>query len=650
MCGIGALLDPGAAFTAAAAERMIGALRHRGPDGEGIADEGVAHLVHTRLAIVDPAGGAQPLRSEDGRTVAVVNGEIYNHLPLRKALEEHGHRFATASDCEVVVHGYEQWGTAVFERLNGIFALALWDGHARRLVLARDPLGVKPLYWWSDGRRVAAASEVRALLAAGVNPDGVDPVALDHFLAWRFVPAPRTLFAGIRKLPAASLLVATVGGPPRVSSYRRPPAAHFQDLDDNELAAELRNRFLDAVERQLMADVPVGALLSGGVDSAAVVAAIAARGGEPPRTFTIGFPGAGSGLDERAAAARTAALLGARHRSTTFSAESMRNGIDHAIRHLEEPCGIPSAPVLLELAAFARQEVKVVLAGQGADEPHGGYRRHQAALALATLARLPGPAARAARAGARLAARAPAVRRLAALAGVRPLPAAIARLVEISDAATRARLTGNLPDEAEVERAALVGEVAGDVGDRDALEQALYVDTHLWLPDHLLVANDKMTMASALELRVPYLDLELLRFVERIPARRRVRPRRGKHLHRLAVAGLLPAEIVERPKHGFTTPYEQWLRAELGAEVARRYRDGARAAELIDPGAVGKLVAEHRAGKANHAQLLYCLLELAAWFEAFVDPLPRDRELAADAAAQPRSAGTTRSDVAARGR
>lgn len=632
MCGVGAILDPAGSFPEEVDRLMLAALRHRGPDGEGTATLGPVRLVHTRLAIVDPLGGAQPLRSEDGRVVAVVNGEIYNHLPLRKALEERGHRFATGSDCEVLVHGYEEWGTDVFTRLNGIFAAALWDAAAQRLVLVRDPLGVKPLYWWSDGRRLLAASEIKALLAAGVPVGGVDHVALDHFLAWRFVPAPRTLFAGIRKLPAASLLVAVAGGPPRVSSYRRPPAAHFQDLDDQELAEELRNRLLDAVERQMMSDVPYGALLSGGVDSAAIVAAMAQRSSEPPQTFTIGFPGADPTLDERTAARRSAELLGTRHHETGFTAGEMADAVAQAIAHLEEPCGIPSAPVLLELARFARQRVKVVLAGQGADEPHGGYRRHQAAFALRALTALPWPLGPLARGLARQAPRSPALRRLAALAGTRPATAALGRLVEVAGPDLRRRLTGSLPTEAEVERAALVAEVAADVADRELVEQALYVDTHLWLPDHLLIANDKMTMAAGLELRVPYLDLELLRFVERIPGRRRVRPRRGKYLHRLAVSGLLPEELVARPKHGFATPYERWLRAELGAEVERRYRPGTAVAELVDGEAVAELVRAHRSGRANYAQTLYCLLELAAWVDCFEHGRPPLAGAAAQAA------------------
>src|SRR5918999_6091149 len=231
MCGIGALLDPAGTAPDDCGQRMVDALRHRGPDSEGVHRAGPTTLAHTRLAIIDVAGGDQPLHSEDGSISAIVNGEIYNHAELRRELERSGHRFATSSDSEVVVHAYEEHGEGCVRHLNGIFAFALWDGRRRRLVAARDPFGVKPLYWWSDGRRVAMASEVGALLATGVVEPAVDEVALDHFLACRFVPAPRTLFAGISKLPPASWLTVEKDAAPRVTSYREAPGPPLADAE-----------------------------------------------------------------------------------------------------------------------------------------------------------------------------------------------------------------------------------------------------------------------------------------------------------------------------------------------------------------------------------------------------------------------------------
>ncbi|HEU0023854.1 MAG TPA: asparagine synthase (glutamine-hydrolyzing) [Thermoleophilaceae bacterium] len=619
MCGIGAILDPAGTAGEHAVTAMVDALRHRGPDGQAVRRLGPLTLAHTRLAIIDVAGGDQPLDSEDGSVTAIVNGEIYNHAELRRGLEAKGHRFATHSDSEVVVHLYEERGPDLVGELNGIFAFALWDARARRLVAARDQFGVKPLYWWSDGRRVALASEVSALIASGLVRAEVDRVALDHFLACRFVPAPRTLFRGVQKLPPASVLTVEEGGTPRVTSFREPPGAPHHGVSDDELARELAERFAGAVERQMMSDVPYGAFLSGGVDSAAVVAAMARAGPPPPTTFTIGFPGHDELLDERQDAAESARLIGTDHHDTAMAEGDFLAELGRCVPRLEEPCGIPSAPALLQLSRFAARDVKVVLAGQGADEPHGGYGRHQAAALLSGLRRLPSGLARPAAAVARAVPRAARARRVAHLIGGRGDAERLLRLVEVSDGEVRRALTPAASGEAETERLARAADVLADVPDRGLLEQALYLDTRMFLPDGILVCNDKMSMAAGLELRVPFLDLELMRFVERIPASRRVRPRAGKRLHRMAMSRLLPRELAGRPKHGFSTPYDDWLRASLGQEARSRYAPGSALAELVNPAAVARLVDEHGRGRADHKSILYCLLELSEWHRAFVE-------------------------------
>jgi asparagine synthase (glutamine-hydrolysing) len=621
MCGIGAILDPAGTASPDAAERMVAALRHRGPDGDALRRIGPLALAHTRLAIIDVAGGDQPLDSEDGQVTAIVNGEIYNQRQLRERLEERGHRFATHSDSEVVVHSYEEYGLDCVRHLSGIFAFALWDERRRRLVAARDAFGVKPLYWWTDGRRVALASEIGALLAAGLVEARVDPVALDHYLACRFVPAPRTLFDGIRKVPAASTLVVEENGAPRIEGWREAPGSTFEGAADDELAGQLAERFTDAVERQMMSDVPYGAFLSGGVDSAAVVAAMAARSDQAPTTFTIGFPGHGDELDERGPAAESARLIGTDHHSTTTTETDFLAELRRSVPRLEEPCGIPSAPALMQLSLFASSRVKVVLAGQGADEPHGGYGRHQAAAVLDRLRLVPAAAAAPAAAIARALPRAARARRTAHVLGGRGDAERLLRLVEITDAPVRAALLDTRPrgSEATAERLERARGILADVPGRGLLEQALYLDTHMFLPDGILICNDKMSMAAGLELRVPFLDLDLMRFVERIPASARVKPRAGKRLHRLAMERILPPGIAGRPKHGFATPYDDWLRASLGEEVERRYAAGSALGALIEPSAVARLVAEHRSGRADHKAILYCLLELSEWHAAFVE-------------------------------
>jgi asparagine synthase (glutamine-hydrolysing) len=619
MCGIGAILDPDGAAGAGEGRRMVEALRHRGPDGRAVRRIGPALLAHTRLAIIDVAGGDQPLDSEDGQVTAIVNGEIYNHRELRAALEAAGHRFATGSDSEAVVHAYEEHGRDCVRHLSGIFAFALWDARNQRLVAARDQFGVKPLYWWSDGRRVALASEIGALLSALKIRAAVDRLALDHYLACRFVPAPRTLFQGISKLPAASTLIAEAGAAPRIESWRQPPGRAYEGLSDDELADQLAERFADAVERQMMSDVPYGAFLSGGVDSAAVVAAMAERSHARPATFTIGFPGHGDTLDERAYAAESARLIGTDHHDTAMAETDFLSELARAVPRLEEPCGIPSAPALMQLSHFAAEDVKVVLAGQGADEPHGGYGRHQAAALMSPLRLVPAAAAAPAAALARALPRAARARRAAHLLGGRGDAERLLRLVEITDLPLRTALLGGRGDEARDERLATARGILEDTQGRDLLEQALYLDTRMFLPDGILLCNDKASMAAGLELRVPFLDLELMGFVERIPARARIRPRAGKRLQRMAMERLLPPGLAERPKHGFSTPYDDWFRSSLGQEVRARYAAGSALAELVAPAAVARLVDEHRRGRADHKAVLYCLLELSEWHAAFVE-------------------------------
>jgi len=619
MCGIAAILSPRAPLPDEAAAAIAAALRHRGPDGEAIERLGAATLIHTRLAIIDVAGGRQPLRSEDGRCSLVVNGEIYNQLELRRELQAAGHRFATNSDSEVVVHAYEEWGRECVRRFNGMFAFALWDERTETLLAARDPFGVKPLYWIENGGRIAVCSEVRPLLDAGLIGVDVDEVALEHYLAWRFTPAPRTLFRGISKLPPASTLIAGERGV-EISSYREAPGDPFDGGDPDDLAEELAAQFTAAVERQMMSDVPYGAFLSGGVDSAAIAAAMKGAAEEPPLTFTIGFPGHGRELDEREAAAAAAAAIGTRHHATAMAELDFPREMAACVRSLEEPIGSASAPAALQLSRFAAESVKVVLSGQGADEPLGGYERHQAAAALRFTNAVPGFLRRPTIAFAEALPRNERAKRAARLLGA---PAGIDRLLrifEISDAGLRARLTAGPQAEAAGERRGLASELLGDLGGRDdALEQALYLDTRVFLPDCLLLYGDKTSMASSLEQRVPFLDVELMRFVERLPARLRLRGLKRKWLYRKALTGLVPQATLERRKHPFATPYDDWLRASLGDEVGQMYRRDSGLAQLVDPGVVTELIGEHQRGRADHKRLLYCLLELGHWHRAFVE-------------------------------
>ncbi len=618
MCGIAALFDPEATARASVPRAVASALRHRGPDGDGIAICGPTTLVHTRLAIIDLEGGEQPMRSEDRACAVAVNGEVYNHLALRGELERAGHRFASHSDSEVVLHGYEQHGPGVVERLNGMFTFVLWDNARRRLVAARDPFGIKPLYWWTDGRRVAVASEVSALLATGWMRPAVDPVALEHFLAWRFVPSPRTLFAGISKVAPASMLIASQDGV-KLSSYRRPPGASLTEASSDELEERLSVELRAAVERQMMSDVPYGAFLSGGVDSAAVAAAMTAASGAGVDTFTIGFPGHGEELDERVAAAASAREIGTHHHATAMDDHDFSHELGRCIARLEEPCGTASAPALMALSRFTAQHVKVTLSGQGADEPLGGYERHQAGAALGMLRPIPGALGGPLQSVAQALPRNERAKRAARLLNAPPGLDRILSIFEITSSQLRTSLVRVGAPDASAERRIAAEAVVSDVADRGNLEQVLYLDTHLFLPDGLLVYGDKMSMAFGLEQRVPFLDIELMRFVERIPARLRVNRLRRKWLYRRAMRGLVPKAALGRPKHPFATPYDDWLRASLGAEVERAYARREGPGELIDATQVARLISEHRRGTADHKRILYCLLELSHWHRHFIE-------------------------------
>lgn len=618
MCGIAALFDPAATAPESIAGAIAQSLRHRGPDGSADWRDGPATLIHTRLAIIDVQGGDQPFISADGQTAAIVNGEIYNHRDLRAELEQRGHAFTSHSDCEVVLHGYREWGIDVLRRLNGMFGIALWDGERRQLVIARDALGVKPVYWWSDGRRVAAASEIKAILATRWTQAALDPIAVDDLITWRFVPAPRTIFAGISKLAPGTVMTVR-DGDVSIEGFRAPPADPLA-IPVDELEREIADRFSAAVTRQTMADVPYGAFLSGGLDSAAIVAAMASdRAASAPRTFTIGFPGHGAELDERAGAQSTATALGARHSATTMEMGDFLDELGASVRSVEEPCGTASAPAAMQLSRYTAQSVKVVLSGQGADEPWGGYQRHQAAALLGVIGRVPRLAHRPLAAMAELLPRNERAKRAARLLGHGPGLEALLSIFEITSREIQDDLLGAGRENGREARLARAQALADEVGDRPTLDVALHLDTHLFLPDQLLVWGDKTSMASSLEQRVPFLDQELLAFVERIPARDRMRRAKRKWLYRRSMARLVPPDVLDRRKHPFATPYDQWLQSSLGEVVRTRYAADGPLAQTVSPTAVSRLVDEHQSGRFDHKRILYCLLELSQWHQEFVE-------------------------------
>ncbi|HSM49912.1 MAG TPA: asparagine synthase (glutamine-hydrolyzing) [Thermoanaerobaculia bacterium] len=616
MCGIyGKLRLDGGPADAGVARAALARLAHRGPDGEGLVARGPAVLAHRRLALVDlsPAA-AQPLANERGDLWLVANGEIYDAPARRRELERGGHRFASASDVEVVLHLYEEIGLAALAELSGMFALALWDERTRTLLLARDRLGEKPLFVHRGARCLAFASEPVALLADPEIPRESDPAGLAAALVFHGVPAPRTAFRAIEKLRPGHWLRVADG---RIDEGRfwRPSFAPGS-LPQREAVPELRRALRHAVATRLAADAPVGLLLSGGLDSSGV-AAIAREemGGRPLPTFTaaVGAPG----CDESAAAARLAARLGLAHRIVPVGPGCL-DALPLLVERFGEPHADPAALALHALARAAAGEVKAALTGDGGDELFGGYPRHRVVALLAAAGRRVAPLGRLL----------PEPRDRAGLAWVlrRASEAGSLRGERLSlrlHAHFPPELLGELlaPDVDSIDPDALV---AGRLAQLDAatpLARALADDLAGYLPDVLLAKADVAAMAVGLELRAPLLDPELVALATALPDAAKVTPFAGKIALRRALAAWLPRDLLRQPKRGFSLPLAAWLRGpwrpflhdHLGAQRARER-------PWRQPAAVARLLAEHDAGRADHGYRLYNLLVRELWERRFLDP------------------------------
>jgi asparagine synthase (glutamine-hydrolysing) len=597
---------------------MRARIRHRGPDDGSTDALGACVLGHQRLRVVDLEQGFQPVANETGDVTAVFNGELYNFPELRAELAEAGHEVRGTGDTPVLPHLYEEHGAAFVERLEGMFALALWDAPRGRLVLARDRLGKKPLVWTrlADGS-LAFASETKALLALpGVRAEP-DLAALDAYLALQYVPGERTGLKGIHRLPPGHVLVAE-GEAVRVERWWRPQVGD-EELADAEWLERVRGTVTEAVRRRLVADVPLGALLSGGIDSALVVALMAAASSEPVRTFTVGF--ADAAYDEREYARAVAERYATRHTEVVLEPDAAAT-LPLLAEAFDEPLGDEAALPLFLICEAARREVTVALVGDGGDESFAGYERY-AAMGLA--ARVPGPAAAA---GARLLRALPGgrrERRSAAFRAARLLEAAATplgerygQLMEVFPLATRA---GLWTDEAKAELGPLVspGLLLGQPsGHGIAGLQQLDVETYL--PGDLLPKADIASMAHSLELRSPLLDHRVVELGLSLPDRLKLRGREGKQALRRAFAEELPPQVAERGKTGFGVPLARWFRGEL-RELAHELLLGerARARGWFRPGAVETLLAEHADERADHGHRLWTLVMLELWLRTHVE-------------------------------
>jgi asparagine synthase (glutamine-hydrolysing) len=634
MCGISGFLWTGKGRPPFDAEqnlrRMIATLRHRGPDDEGVWNGGVCGLAHARLSIIDlSAAGHQPMSSVDGRVFITFNGEIYNFMQLRAELEAKGFVFRSRSDTEVIIHGYIAWGDAVLDRLRGMFAFALWDADKRRLLLARDRFGKKPLYYSNTGELLLFGSEIKSLLAWPDIDRSPDRVAIDQYLTLQYVPAPRTAFAAVKKLGNAHYLIAEhtaagwrINAP--VQYWRLPgPAAANNRTPPAELAVELVERLTESVKLRMISDVPLGAFLSGGVDSSAVVALMAKLGG-PVKTFTIGFPN--KEYDETRYARMVAERYATEHEEMIVEPDAIAV-VPRLVWHYGEPFADPSAVPTYYVSEIARRKVTVALNGDGGDEAFMGYNRYESCRQIARFDLIPKPL------------------RPFVPVGVRMLPRAVHRRYGYRLNAF-AELVGGPHDRASQRYGftvcyfmdfqkkqgytpAMAEHLSGSV--LDLMESyfedvptfvsgANWADIHTYLPDDLMVKVDVASMAHSLESRSPLLDHVFMEWAMTIPENVKMAGGVTKALFKKAMEPYLPHDLLYRPKMGFGCPVDHWLRAEL-KEMAYDVLLSRSATErdIFRKDYVELLLAQHVSGECNHQSRLWALLMLELWFRMWVD-------------------------------
>ncbi len=600
--------------------RMAATLRHRGPDETGSFTDACASLGHARLSIIDVHTGRQPMANETGRIQVVFNGEIYNHRQLATGLRDRGHTLTTHCDTEVIAHLYEEHGDAFVHQLNGMFAIALWDAGARRLLLVRDRMGVKPLYWHSDGRRIVFGSELKAVLAAGDIDRQIDPLAMIDYLTFGHVPAPRTIFKNVCKLEPGCLVACTAAGA-RVQQYWDIPFADELAPMAEESAVESFATLLDeAVGMRLESDVPLGAFLSGGVDSAAVVAAMCRHASGPVLTHTVGFDQ--TDHDERAAARELAARLGTDHREILVSADAVATA-DRLVQHFDEPFADPCAVPAYHLARAARSRVTVALAGDGPDEMLAGYRRYRFDLAENAAREL-----------------APAWLRRGTLGAAgwlypkadwlpRPLRAKRTLQNLATDSAT-AHLRSVAVAAGELPALLCTQELANVTSNYDPfargralfnrcpapdlLNRLLYLDMKTLLADEILTKVDRTSMAVGLEVRVPLLDYRLVELSARLPMGLKLAQGQGKRVLRDAVEGWLGPRAARAPKHGFDVPTDAWFRGPARDALHDALSSKQTLCrEWIEPAAIDGLIGRHLSGKSHHGRTLWMLYMLEQW-------------------------------------
>lgn len=600
-------------------QAMTDRIIHRGPDDEGQYLDGSVGIGIRRLSIIDVKGGHQPIHNEDMTVWIVFNGEIYNFKELRRELETEGHRFYTQSDTEVIVHSYEEWGDDCVLHFNGIFGFSIWDKSRHRLLLARDHFGVKPLYYYDDGRRFLWGSEIKAILADLSIPRIVDTDALDLFLTFRFVPSPLTMFKGIHKLPPSHRLIHDRGGC-RIERYWYSHLQVDNTLSEQDFIILLQERLETAVRRQMISDVPIGALLSGGIDSSVVVAIMAQQTNHPVRTFTVGFKDGGDSNELREARG-TAAHFKTEHFEIMLDKLDYQQLLHKAIWHLEEPIGTTSALAMYFLTQLARQHVKVALTGQGVDEPLCGYHRYLGERYGRFYRQLPFIFRNVLRPIIEALPRQERIKRAVRSLGMSDVSERFVQVYAVfpqemknSLWQSEQRLFANTHAARDI-----VNYWRQGVEHLDPLVQMAYIDARLSLADDLLIYGDKMSMANSIEVRVPFLDLEYMAVAETLPASLRIRWLIRKYIHKKAIVKWLPQDIINRPKRGFETPVDQWFRSELSGYVRNILLAPSSACKIyFKPEAIDSLLRDHVSGRQDNRRQLFSLLVFELWHREFI--------------------------------
>jgi len=614
------------------ARRMAPVLAHRGPDESGFHLDDQAALAHRRLSIIDLASGQQPLCNEDRSIWISYNGEIYNHADLRRELEAAGHRYRTRSDTETIVHAYERWGDRCVERFRGMFAFAIWDSLRRRLLLARDRLGIKPLYWARVGDRLLFASEIKAILETGLVPAAANEAALPELLATRYLSGSETLFRGIRRLLPGHVLVFEDGEVRERQYWDVPLGGEEEDRaaqgprDGKDLVSRFRELLEESVRLRLMSDVPLGVFLSGGIDSSVVAAIMASQIDRPVETFSVAF--AERAFSELQYSRQVAASIRATVHEVVIDDRDFFGALPRLVWHEDEPIAHPSSVPLYFVSRLAREHVTVVLTGEGSDELLAGYGKYPRALWNWRL-------------GGAYSLVVPAAVRSAVVQHVVPgLPPPVRRYARRSFLAV-----GHTPEEAffdnfaaiplALQRRVLAAPFSASAtpdaaygaslawfdraGRAPLLDRVLYTDIKTYLVE-LLMKQDQMSMAASIESRVPFLDHKLVEFAARLPVRWKLNGLTTKRILRAAARGLLPREILERPKMGFPVPFRLWTRGAWTSVVRDVLLDRrSRERGVIDPAEVEALILDHQAGRRDATDPLWSLLNLELWYRTFID-------------------------------